>query len=81
MTARRGQCPVCRYRWRLRKDGTLQAHHLYSGSERRPECEGSGKVPVTPQLQNPPHRGVTAQSRVPWHAGELSGYAGMSLSR
>ena len=45
MTAGRGQCPVCRYRWRWRKDGTLQPHHLYSGSERRPECEGSGKEP------------------------------------
>lgn len=46
MTATRGQCPVCRYRWRLRKDGTLQSHHLYSGSERQPECEGSGKPPA-----------------------------------
>ena len=46
VTARRDQCPVCRYRWRLRMDGTLQAHHLYSGSERQPECEGSGKPPA-----------------------------------
>ncbi len=45
MSTKRGQCPVCRYRWRLRRDGTLQAHHLYSGSERQPECEGSGKPP------------------------------------
>jgi hypothetical protein len=42
---KRGQCRTCRYRWRLRKDGTLQAHHLYSGSERQPECEGSRKPP------------------------------------
>ena len=25
MSTKRGQCPVCRYRWRLRRDGTLQA--------------------------------------------------------
>lgn len=41
----RGQCPLCRFRFRLRRDGTLQAHHLYCGSERQPECAGSGKPP------------------------------------
>lgn len=43
---RRGQCPVCRYRFRLRKDGALQTHHLYSGSGRNEDpCAGSGKHP------------------------------------
>lgn len=48
MAAKRGQCPVCRYRFRLRRNGTLQAHHLYSGSDRNPRaCEGSGEMPVS----------------------------------
>jgi hypothetical protein len=42
--AKRGQCSECRYRWRLRKDGTVQYHSLYSGEERH-ECTGSGKPP------------------------------------
>jgi len=46
-TATRGQCPVCRYSCRLRKDGTLQAHHGYTGSEWQPECAGSGQWPAT----------------------------------
>ena len=45
MDAKRGQCTVCRYRFRLLKDGTLQRHHLYSGSEKQPECAGSRKPP------------------------------------
>jgi hypothetical protein len=48
VTARRGQCAVCRYRFRLRKDGTVQGHGLYIGSEKQPECEGSRKHPWTP---------------------------------
>lgn len=45
----RGQCATCRFRWRLRKDGTLQRHWLYSGSERAAEpCGGSGRHPWTP---------------------------------
>jgi hypothetical protein len=43
---RRGQCPDCRYRWPLRADGTLGAHHLYSGSEPQPECAGTGRLPA-----------------------------------
>lgn len=43
---KRGQCATCRYRWRLRKDGTVQEHHLYSGHDRVAEpCAGSGKPP------------------------------------
>ena len=45
MAAKRGQCPVCRYRHPLRKDGTMQAHPVYCGSERR-ECDGGGQPPV-----------------------------------
>jgi len=43
--ARRGQCPVCRYRWRLRADGTIQAHTLYSGRDPHP-CDGAGQLPA-----------------------------------
>lgn len=42
---RRGQCRVCRYRYRLRADGTVQVHYLWCGNERLPVCEGSGKPP------------------------------------
>jgi hypothetical protein len=45
MDATRGQCAVCRYRFRLRKDGTVQTHRLYCGSEKQPPCDGSGKHP------------------------------------
>jgi hypothetical protein len=46
MAATRGQCDVCGYRYPLRKDGTVQVHHLYCGSERYEEpCAGSGKPP------------------------------------
>jgi hypothetical protein len=46
MAVKRGQCSVCRYRWRLRKDGSLQEHYLYSGNERAEKpCAGSGKPP------------------------------------
>ena len=42
----RGTCDTCGYRWPLRKDGTVQSHHLYSGNDRCEEpCEGSGKPP------------------------------------
>ena len=47
MAANRGQCPVCRYSCRLRKDGTLQAHHGFIGSEPQPGCAGSGQWPAT----------------------------------
>lgn len=46
VSAKRGQCATCLYRFRLRKDGTVQVHHLFCGSERNPEpCKGSGKPP------------------------------------
>jgi hypothetical protein len=46
VTARpRGQCPACRFWWRLRADGTLGAHHLWNGSERQPQCAGTGELP------------------------------------
>jgi hypothetical protein len=40
--ALRALCPVCRHRCRLRKDGTLTAHHFGGG----PDCTGSGGPPV-----------------------------------
>jgi hypothetical protein len=46
VTAKRGQCPICRYRYPLRKSGTMQAHSGFIGSERQPPCEGGGKPPV-----------------------------------
>jgi hypothetical protein len=48
----RGACSRCGYSFRLRRDGTVQAHHLFCGSDRYPDpCEGSGKPPkdVTPE--------------------------------
>ena len=45
MAVKRGQCPVCRFRVRLRKDGTLQSHHMYCGNEPQPDCAGSGGPP------------------------------------
>ena len=45
-TATRGRCPVCHHRYRLRKDGTLQAHHGYHGRDPAPECAGSGQWPA-----------------------------------
>jgi hypothetical protein len=43
---RRGTCDTCGYRLPLRKDGTVQSHHLYSGHDRCEEsCAGSGKPP------------------------------------
>jgi hypothetical protein len=41
----RGRCPKCRYRWPLRKDGTLGHHWLYAGNDRH-ECDGAGSAPV-----------------------------------
>jgi hypothetical protein len=46
MPAKRGQCATCRFRYPLRKDGTVQAHSGCIGSERQPPCEGGGKPPV-----------------------------------
>lgn len=42
---KRGQCSVCRYRYPLRKDGTIQGHHGFHGHDPAPECEGSRKPP------------------------------------
>lgn len=36
------KCSVCPYRIRLRKDGTVSEHTLYSGSTQH-RCPGSGK--------------------------------------
>ena len=42
----RGACSKCGYSFRLRRDGTVGVHRLYSGSDRNPDpCEGSGKPP------------------------------------
>lgn len=43
----RGRCPTCPYTFRLRRDGTVQTHHLYPGGPRaqRYACKGSGKPP------------------------------------
>jgi hypothetical protein len=41
----RGRCAVCGYSVRLRKNGAVQAHHLYIGAERQPDCDGGGKPP------------------------------------
>jgi hypothetical protein len=49
MLTARGQCPVCRGRFRLRKDSTV-APHLWRSSgqpERGPECAGS-RQPAVP---------------------------------
>lgn len=40
--AKRGQCPVCRYSLRLRKDGTVETHRNYSDGV---PCKGSGGPP------------------------------------
>jgi|ERR1035441_5360565 hypothetical protein len=45
MPVKRGQCTVCRYRYPLRKDGTVQGHHGFHGHTPAPECEGSRKPP------------------------------------
>jgi hypothetical protein len=49
VSAPRGRCPVCRFRFRLRADGTMQRHRLYSGGGVR-VCEGGGRpaVPYDP---------------------------------
>jgi hypothetical protein len=44
----RGKCSRCRYSFRLRRNGTLQWHHLFCGSDRAPDaCPGSGLAPWT----------------------------------
>ena len=43
VTRKRGQCSVCRYRYPLRKDGTVQGHH---GRATGSPCGGSGEPPV-----------------------------------
>lgn len=42
----RGQCPSCRFRFRLRADGAMQQHRIYSGGEGH-VCGGSGKPAVS----------------------------------
>ena len=41
----RGTCDTCGYRYPLRKDGTMQAHHGYYGHDPAPQCKGTGTVP------------------------------------
>jgi hypothetical protein len=41
----RGACPVCGFRFRLRKDGTMQAHWLYGSVIGSGYCEGAGMQP------------------------------------
>lgn len=46
MAPGRGTCITCRYAFRLRRDGTVQEHRLFCGSERAAEpCGGSGQPP------------------------------------
>jgi hypothetical protein len=48
MSAARGRCSVCKFSFRLRKDGSVQTHSLYYGSLRLPHCLGSGLKPLPP---------------------------------
>ena len=51
---KRGRCDACRYTFPLRKDGTVQKHYLYSGSERRKNpCRGSGLAPFGSRIRSP----------------------------
>lgn len=76
MTARRGQCSVCRYRHGLRKDRTLQAHHGWYGHEPAPQCEGTGLPPRSdgPLGGHEPGRIVVAGD---WHGD--AGWARMVI--
>lgn len=62
MTKSRGQCPVCRYHYRLRTNGTMQQHHGYSGHDPLPNCRGSGMMPLSEDDDNStaPHRIIVA---------------------
>ncbi len=42
----RGKCSRCPYRWRLTRDGTVQAHKLYGARPTPFYCEGGGKPPA-----------------------------------
>src|SRR6188472_1684728 len=43
----RGHCPVCRFSFRLCKDGTVQTHRLWIGDLRLSACQGSRQPPTT----------------------------------
>jgi hypothetical protein len=67
----RGQCPVCRYRYRLRAAGTVQRHHGYSGSDPLPDCRGSTMMPLDePDEKITPRRILVAGDL---HANTLAG--------
>mgnify|MGYP001586840840 CR=1 FL=1 len=42
----RGKCSRCPYRWRLTKDGKVQAHMLFGAWVGKRYCEGGGKPPA-----------------------------------
>lgn len=56
MSGRQGVCSVCHFSFRLRVDGTVQAHSLYYGSERLPRCAGSGAYPLPAPVGASSHR-------------------------
>lgn len=72
MSKSRGQCPVCRYSYRLRAGGSMQAHHGYCGRDPQPDCRGSGMMPLAGTLLKDagPRRVVVAGD---WHGN--SGWA------
>jgi len=47
-----GCCPVCKWNWPLRKDGTIATHRISNGVVKDPRarvgllCHGSGSTPV-----------------------------------
>lgn len=46
-TETRGKCPVCHYSFRLRSDGSVMKHTLYSGGNKMKEpCKGSHQHPA-----------------------------------
>jgi hypothetical protein len=63
VTAARGECPVCRYSYRLRAGGAVQRHHGYSGHDPLPDCRGSGMMPLSGDSAGP-RRVVVAGD---WH--------------
>ena len=57
---KRGTCPVCLYRWRLRKDGALTRHYIFGTTRRL--CAGSGGAPKNLPLVVLPHGGPAARA-------------------
>ena len=65
MSGTRGQCPVCRYSYRLRANGTMQRHHGYSGHDPLPDCRGSGMIPLGEEFADPGPRRIMVAGD--WH--------------